>query len=350
MHWGGFEPPTCGSVDRCSIQLSYQCGARPTRRGRPGESEKILHRRGSIKPVRRERGPAYHAPVTDAAPSPTAPPPATAETLQARLADAIQPYGRLLTAFSGGVDSTLVAAAARRTLGKAHAPAVIGDSASLPRRELADAIKLAQHLDLDLHVVSPGEQADPGYQRNAGDRCYFCKTHLYDILQKTAAQLGVKYIANGTNVDDLGDHRPGLKAADEAEVVSPLIDAGFGKHEVRQLAEHFRLPNADKPAAACLASRIPYGTEVTPERLEQVEAAEQALHDLGFTGFRVRHHEQVARLEIPWDQMPRLIDDEMLRASVVAGVKRAGFTYVAFDLEGFRSGSGNAALTISVAK
>ncbi len=277
----------------------------------------------------------------------TAPGQSEGAALFDRLAAVIRPRLRLLTAYSGGVDSTVVAAAARRVLGKTNAPAVIGDSASLPRRELAEAVKLASALDLGLHVVQPREQDDPGYLRNAGDRCYFCKTHLYDTLQNTAKQLGVDIIANGTNVDDLGDHRPGLKAADEAEVVAPLVEAGLNKAEVRTIAHHLGLPNADKPAAACLSSRIPYGTQVTPERLSQVEKAEQALHDLGFTGFRVRHHEQVARVELPWEQVARLMSDELLRASVLAGVKAAGFLYVTLDLEGFRSGSGNVALTLN---
>ncbi|MEM1097875.1 MAG: ATP-dependent sacrificial sulfur transferase LarE [Planctomycetota bacterium] len=275
------------------------------------------------------------------------PPAADPDQLERRLADAIAPRRRLLTAYSGGVDSTLVAAVARQTLGKDNAPAVLGDSASLPRRELADAVKIAESLDLDLHVVAPGEQDDPNYRANAGNRCYFCKSHLYGVLQDTAKRLDADFIANGTNLDDLGDHRPGLQAADECEVVSPLVDAEFTKADVRTLAEHLGLPNADKPAAACLASRIPYGTEVTAERLAQVEAAEQTLADLGFTGFRVRHHDTVARLEIPADQFARFVQDEMLRATAINGVKKAGYTYVALDLEGFRSGSGNATLTIS---
>lgn len=270
-------------------------------------------------------------------------------TLLRRLEDAVRPRGRVLTAFSGGVDSTLVAAVCRRVLGKAAAPAAVGDSPSLPRRELRAARELASQLDLELIEVMPGEADDPGYQRNAGDRCYFCKTHLYETLHGLAGRLRFDYIANGTNTDDLGDHRPGLRAADEAEVISPLIEAGLGKAQVRRLAEHLGLPNADKPAAACLASRLAYGTPVTRERLEQVERAEDALHALGFTGLRVRHHETVARLELPVDQLAQMMD-EGTRRRVVDAVKSAGYTYITLDLEGFRSGSGNAVLTVGVSR
>jgi len=257
----------------------------------------------------------------------------------------IRPYSRVMTAYSGGIDSTLVAVAAHRVLGPDNALAVIGDSPSLPRYELDQAVALAEQLGLSLRVVRPNEQDDPGYQANAGNRCYFCKTHLYQTLHATARELGFDFIANGTNADDLGDHRPGLLAAEEAQVISPLVEAGLGKDQVRELAHVLELPNADKPAAACLASRIPYGTEVTLERLAQVEQAEDALRALGLTGYRVRHHEQVARIELPLDQMPRLME-EGVRDRAVAAIKRAGFAFVSLDLEGFRSGSGNILLTI----
>lgn len=255
-------------------------------------------------------------------------------------------YDRVITAFSGGVDSTLVAAVARRVLGKADAPAVIGDSPSLPRHEFEQAREIARALDLELIVVRPGEQDDAGYRANAGDRCYFCKTHLYESLKRLTAEMGVRYIANGTNTDDLGDHRPGLMAADEAEVISPLVEAGLNKEGVRRVAKAMGLSNWDKPAAACLASRVPYGSEVTPELLRQIEGAEDVLRGLGFKGYRVRHHDTVARIELPMDQVARMMDDEVRRA-VTEGVRAVGYLYVSLDLEGFRSGSGNLALTVS---
>lgn len=267
----------------------------------------------------------------------------------ARLEAVVARYGRVLTAYSGGVDSTLVAAVARRVLGKANAPVVIGDSPSLPRAELSQAKQVAEDLGLDLVVIEPKEQDDPGYKANAGDRCYYCKTHLYEQLQAYAGAHGYTTIFNGTNADDLGEHRPGLVAADEAKVISPLVEAGLNKADVRDLAKQLCLPNWDKPAAACLASRIPYGTEVTLERLAQVEQAEAALRQLGFVGLRVRHHEQVARIELPADQMQQILDPNV-RLEVAGVVKAAGFLYVSLDLEGFRSGSGNVALTISGAK
>ncbi|MHC4995931.1 MAG: ATP-dependent sacrificial sulfur transferase LarE [Planctomycetota bacterium] len=263
--------------------------------------------------------------------------------LEDRLVDVITPHGSMLTAYSGGVDSTLVAVMARRVLGRDHAPAVIGDSASVPRSELSEARALADRLDFELIEAAPGEQQDAAYLANNPDRCFHCKTHLYGALREVAEERGITTIANGANVDDRGDYRPGMQAASNADVISPLIDAGLDKPQIRALASHLGLPNADKPAAACLASRIPYGTTVTPQRLTMVERAEAVLAGLGFSGFRVRHHETVARLEIPLDQIDRLGTRE-IRENLVSSVKAIGFTYVALDLEGFRSGSGNVIL------
>ncbi|MEQ9460197.1 MAG: ATP-dependent sacrificial sulfur transferase LarE [Phycisphaeraceae bacterium] len=278
--------------------------------------------------------------------APDSTPNRSVEDCKASLEQTIRQRGSMLVAYSGGIDSTLVAAVGRNILGRDHCIAVIGDSLSLPRRELREAQQIAADLDLQLITVNPAEQHDPNYRANAGDRCFYCKTNLYHALQQLSKERDIPWIANGTNTDDLGDHRPGLNAASDAGVISPLLEAGLNKQDIRNLALHMGLPNADKPAAACLASRIPYGTEVTPQRLAQVEAAEDALADLGFSGFRVRHHDQVARLEIPADQLNRLMDQE-IREQVVTAVKRAGFVYAALDLEGFRSGSGNVMLTLA---
>lgn len=273
----------------------------------------------------------------------------SAEQVVDDLSRVIRPYGRMLTAYSGGVDSTLVAAVGRQVLGRSNAPAAIADSASLPRRELHEARQIAEQLDLELIEVAGTEQADDRYQANDADRCYHCKSHLYDQLHRLAAELDIGHIANGTNADDPGDHRPGLQAAEQNRIVSPLLAARLGKADVRLAARHLSLPNHDKPAAACLASRLPYGLRVTPERLSRVEQAEAVLYKLGFTGFRVRHHETVARIELPIDQMPRLLDDTV-RQQVIAGLTRVGYTYVTLDLAGFRSGSSNEALSIRPTK
>lgn len=270
-----------------------------------------------------------------------------AQQLKQQLFSVITPRKRLLTAYSGGVDSTLVAIAARQVLGKADAPAAIGDSASLPRHELDLARDIARQFDLQLHEVSPGEQDDPNYQANLGDRCYFCKTHLYTSLHRLARELGISFIANGTNADDPADHRPGLQAASEQEVISPLLEARLDKKAVRLIAQAMNLPNADKPASACLASRLAYGTSVTRERLTRIEQAENVLRKLGFIGFRVRHHEagaaSIARIEVPADQLPRLISDA-IRQQITAELAALGYTYISVDLAGFRSGSGNVVL------
>ena len=253
---------------------------------------------------------------------------------------------RVVVAFSGGVDSSLVARVAAEVLGDA-ALAVTSGSQSLKRSDLALAGELAARWGMRHRVIVTDEVANPRYRANPANRCFYCKTTLYEALARIAAEeaVGVEAgpcrILNGTNLDDLGDHRPGLVAAENHDVVSPLVDAGFCKADVRALAARLGMENASKPQAACLSSRFPYGSHITEARLAQVEAAEDALAELGFGQLRVRHHEDVARLELAADELPRAVAQ---REEVERRVKAVGYRYVTLDLGGFRSGSLNDAL------
>jgi uncharacterized protein len=242
---------------------------------------------------------------------------------------------------SGGVDSVLLAKVAHDVLGE-RALAVTADSPSLPRRELREAVELAHKIGVHHRVIQTQEVQDPNYAANPSDRCYFCKTELFTQLEAIADELGFHWLAYGENQDDKGDHRPGAKAAGEHRVRAPLKEAGLTKADIRALAQHLDVPIWDKPAFACLGSRFPYGTQITPEKLAQVEAAEEALWDYGFRQFRVRYHGEVARIEVPVDDMPRLLE---LAPHIVERFRRdAGFTYVAMDLAGYRRGSMNETL------
>lgn len=254
-----------------------------------------------------------------------------------RLEAVIRGYGPTLTAFSGGVDSTLVAVVAARVHGE-RALAVTGVSASLASSEREHASKLASELGLRHRLIDTHELARPGYRQNAGDRCYHCKTELFERLRELAAAEGFAAIASGDNLDDLGDHRPGLRAATEHEVRKPLIEAQLGKAMIRAIALQLGLPNHQKPAAPCLASRVPAGTRVSPEILAQIEAAEAGVRVLGFAEFRVRHHGELARIELPIAELTRALER---RVELLAAVKRAGYLFVALDLAGFKSGSLN---------
>ncbi|MFO7566822.1 MAG: ATP-dependent sacrificial sulfur transferase LarE [Enhygromyxa sp.] len=259
------------------------------------------------------------------------------EQALARLEAVIRGYGPTLTAFSGGVDSTLVAVVAARVHGQ-RALAVTGVSASLADAEREHATRLAAELGLRHRLIDTHEMARPGYQQNAGDRCYHCKSELFERLRELALAEGFAAIASGDNLDDLGDHRPGLRAAEELEVRKPLIEAELGKPLIRAVASRLGLPNHQKPAAPCLASRVPAGTRVSPKILAQIEAAEAGVRALGFVEFRVRHHGELARLELPLPQLERALER---RVELLAAVKRAGYVFVALDLAGFRSGSLN---------
>lgn len=255
----------------------------------------------------------------------------------------IRGLGGCVVAFSGGVDSSVVAMAAHVALG-VKAVAATAASPSLASGELDGAKKLAERIGIAHHIVPTHEMQLDGYRRNGADRCYFCKSELYDRLAPRLAEWNAAVILNGANTDDLRDYRPGMKAAAERGVVSPLIEAGLGKAEVRELARFWDLPVWDKPASPCLSSRVAYGLEVTSERLRRIDAAEAWLRSVGLPEVRVRCHESdLARIEAPLASLPRLVDPE-LRTQLVQLFRSLGFRYVSLDLEGFRSGSLNAAI------
>lgn len=254
--------------------------------------------------------------------------------------------GRVAVAFSAGVDSTVVAKAAQLACGDSTI-ALTAVSPSLASGEREEAERLAQLIGIRHRVILTEEFKSADYLKNAPDRCYFCKTELYTQLERLAPELGFETIVNGANIDDRGDYRPGMQAAGEHRVRSPLIEAGFTKAEVRVLAREWSLPVWDKPASPCLSSRIAYGLEVTPERVRRVDDAEQYLREaLGLRELRVRHEaNDLARIEVSVADLGRLTDAE-LRAAVCTKLHELGFKYVTLDLDGFRSGSMNAVLPL----
>lgn len=252
----------------------------------------------------------------------------------------------VMVAYSGGVDSAFLAGTAHRVLGSSML-AVLADSASLARRDMEQARAFAQSIGMPLEVITTEELDRPEYARNDANRCFHCKDELFLVMEKLRASREFTHIAYGMNADDTRDYRPGQRAAKEHEVFAPLADAGLSKAEVRVLAKQAGFTLWDRPAAPCLSSRVEYGREVTREVLEQVEKAEESMRQLGFRELRVRHHGELARVEIARNELPRALSMEMLDA-ITAEIKKAGFKYVTLDTAGFRSGSLNAVLPVEV--
>ena len=262
-----------------------------------------------------------------------------------RLLRCMEGYGSVLVAFSGGLDSGLVLYAAVKALGKENVLVVTGDSESLPREELSEALRFIDNLGLTerRRVVRTEELQDERYAVNPQERCFFCKQELYGRLAALARQEGLRHVLDGCNASDVGDHRPGRRAAKLHQVQSPLLEAGLYKEEIRLIARAEGLAIWDKPQSACLASRIPYGERVTPQRLQMIEAAERFLRSRGFRQMRVRHHGQVARIELEETDLGR-IQEPALREEIVQEFRRIGFLWVTLDMNPFRSGSMNVML------
>jgi len=263
-----------------------------------------------------------------------------------KLSAHLRSLGRVLVAYSGGVDSAFLAWAAHRELGE-NMLAVLADSPSLARSQMRDAVAFAQEEGIPLTIIQTAEMDRPEYRQNDGSRCFHCKDELFTVMEDFRSQHGFDVIAYGVNADDQGDYRPGQQAARQHGVAAPLLEAGMTKQEIRELARLAGLRIWDKPASACLSSRIEYGRLVTPEALQVVEQGEEALRQMGFRQFRVRHHGDIVRIEIAPDELPRALSPEMA-AEFTRIFKALGFAYVTLDLEGFRSGSMNAVLPVEV--
>ena len=264
------------------------------------------------------------------------------EQKQDDLLNRLRSLGEVIVAYSGGTDSAYLAWAAHQALGP-RAVAITADSASIPESHKRDAEEFARRFGFRHEYVETAEFENPLYVANNPDRCFHCKDELFSTLEKIGAARGVKHIVYGVNVDDLGDYRPGQQAAKRHQVLSPLVDAGLTKAEIRELSRLAGLPTRDRPASACLSSRIPYGTPVTPKTVKTVEQGEEAIRALGFRQFRVRFHGELVRLEIAREEMPRAMTMEMAQ-TLTDIFKPLGFHYVTLDLEGYRQGSLNSVL------
>ena len=264
---------------------------------------------------------------------------------QAALLSRLSACESLVVAYSGGVDSAYLAWAAHRALGD-RALAVTAISPSYPRSHREMAARVAREVGFRHEWIDSHEHERGEYARNAPDRCYFCKSELFELLEKLRAGRGIAAVAYGINQDDTGDFRPGHRAAEEHRVLSPLLDAGLSKAEIRALSREAGLETAELPASACLSSRVPYGMEVTPEKLAQIDRAEDALRALGYRQLRVRHHGDLARVELAREEMPRALDPDALR-EISRALHDAGFRWVSLDVDGYRTGSANEVLQIA---
>jgi uncharacterized protein len=265
------------------------------------------------------------------------------ESKNEKLKEIFKELKSVVVAFSGGVDSTFMLAKAVEVLGKDKVLAVTATSPTYPLSEFKESKELAKQIDVEQLVIDSNELEIEGYKDNPIDRCFFCKSELFTLMQKVAKEKGYDNVVEGATVDDLGDYRPGLRAVKELGVKSPILEAEMTKDDVRALSKEMKLPTWDKPAKACLASRFPYGEEITAEKLEQVEKAEDYLYSLGFKMVRVRHHGDVCRIELNTDDIYRFTTHQK-RRNIIEKLRECGFKYITFDLEGYRTGSMNETL------